>query len=58
MIATIIYILGIIAAIWCVLDILKKNSGLITKILLILLVLALSWIGVALYYFWLRKVIK
>lgn len=58
MIATIIYILGIIAAIWCVLDILKKSSGLVTKILLIILVLALSWIGVALYYFWLRKVVK
>ncbi|MBP5571791.1 MAG: hypothetical protein J6X39_03895 [Bacteroidales bacterium] len=54
MIGTIIYILGVIAAIWCVLDILKKNVSLITKILLIVFVLALSWIGVALYYFWLR----
>ncbi len=55
MIGTIIYILGVIAAIWCVLDILKKNVSLITKILLIVFVLALSWIGVALYYFWLRN---
>ena len=58
MIATIIYILGVIAAIWCVLDILKKKSGIITKILLIVLVLATSWLGVILYYFWLKNVIK
>ena len=55
MIGTIIYILGVIAAIWCVIDILKKKANFITKLLLIILVLATSWIGLALYYFWLRK---
>ncbi|MCQ2144250.1 MAG: hypothetical protein MJY72_00745 [Bacteroidales bacterium] len=55
MIAKIIYILGVLAAIWCVLDILKKNCGLIEKILLCVLVLACSWIGIAIYYFLLRN---
>lgn len=58
MIATIIAILGWIVAIWCILDILKKKCDLIKKILLIVLVLALNWIGVALYYFWLRNVVN
>lgn len=55
MLAKIVYILGIIAAIWCVLDILKKNIGLVPKILLIILVLATSWIGFVVYYFFLSK---
>lgn len=55
MLAKIVYILGIIAAIWCVLDILKKNIGLIPKILLIILVLATSWVGFVVYYFFLSK---
>lgn len=56
MIGKIIYILGLIAAIWCVIDILKKSSiGLIGKILLCILVLATSWIGLAVYYFILRN---
>ena len=56
MIGKIIYILGVIAAIWCVIDILKKkNTSLLIKILLCVLVLCTSWIGLALYYFWLRK---
>jgi len=55
MIAKIIAILGWICAIWCIIDILKKNCDLLKKILLIVLVLALNWVGIALYYFWLRK---
>lgn len=55
MLAKIVYILGIIAAIWCVLDILKKNIGLVPKILLIILVLVTSWIGFVVYYFFLSK---
>ncbi len=52
----IIYILGIVAAVWCVLDIFKKNSlNLLWKIILCIAVLATSWIGFAVYYFWLRK---
>ena len=50
--AKIIYILGIIIAIWCVYDIFKKPKlGLIGKILLSIVVLALSWVGFVVYYF-------
>lgn len=50
--AKIIYILGIVIAIWCVLDIFKKNSiGIVGKILLSVAVLAFSWVGFCVYYF-------
>ncbi|MBO4565904.1 MAG: hypothetical protein J5695_04085 [Bacteroidales bacterium] len=56
MLATIIYVLGIIAAIWCVLDILKKPKlDLLWKIILIIAVLATSWLGFLLYYFLIRQ---
>jgi len=52
MLATIVYILGIVVAIWCVLDIFKKPKlGLIGKILLSILVVAFSWVGFVVYYF-------
>lgn len=52
---TIIYILGIVCAVWCVLDIFKTaKCGLIGKIIYAVLVLACSWIGFAVYYFLLR----
>ena len=51
-----IYILGIIAAIWCVLDIFKKNTlNTLWKVILCIAVLATSWVGFIVYYFWLRK---
>ena len=50
--AKIIYILGIVIGIWCVLDIFKKTSiGIIGKILLSIAVLAFSWVGFIVYYF-------
>ena len=50
--AKIIYILGIVIAIWCVLDIFKKHKlGLVGKILLSIAVLAFSWVGFVVYYF-------
>lgn len=53
--AKIIYILGIIIAIWCVLDIFKKTKiGLIGKLLLSIAVLAFSWVGFVVYYFFLK----
>ena len=56
MLGTIIYLLGIVAAVWCVLDIFKHNSlDLIWKIVLTIAVLATSWIGFAVYYFLLRN---
>ncbi|MBQ9399418.1 MAG: hypothetical protein IJU27_02090 [Bacteroidales bacterium] len=55
MISTIVYIVGVVLAIWCVLDIFKKPKlGLLGKILVSILVLATSWIGLAVYYFVLR----
>lgn len=55
MLAKIIYILGIVLAVWCVLDIFKTSKyGIIGKILISVLVLALSWVGFAVYYFLLR----
>ena len=55
MLAKIVYIVGVIAAIWCVLDILKKNKlNLLWKIVLIIAVLATSWIGLLVYYFLIR----
>ncbi len=55
MLATIIYILGIIAAVWCVLDIFKHNKlDLLWKIILTVAVLATSWVGLLVYYFIIR----
>lgn len=54
MIETIIYLAGVILAIWCVIDILKKPIGLVGKIVMAIVVLATSWIGSLLYYFWAR----
>ena len=46
MLGTIIYILGIVAAVWCVLDIFKSNKlEPLYKLLLAIAVLAFSWIG-------------
>ncbi|MBR1869804.1 MAG: hypothetical protein IJ799_07055 [Bacteroidales bacterium] len=56
MLSKIVYILGIVAAVWCVLDIFKKDKlDLVWKIVLCIAVLATSWVGFAVYYFWLRK---
>ncbi len=55
MLAKIVYILGILAAIWCVLDIFKNaKAGIIGKIILAVVVVATSWLGFAVYYFLLR----
>ncbi|MCR5325818.1 MAG: hypothetical protein K6E37_03600 [Bacteroidales bacterium] len=56
MLASIIYIIGIIAAIWCVIDIFKKPKlDLLWKIVLTVAVLATSWIGLLVYYFIIRE---
>ena len=55
MLGTILYILGIICAVWCVLDIFKTaKCGLVGKIIASILVLLCSWIGFAVYYFLVR----
>ena len=56
MLGTIIYIVGLIAAIWCVLDIFKKPKlSLLWKIVLCIAVLATSWLGLLVYYFLIRE---
>ena len=50
MLASIIYIVGIVLAVLAVLDILKKPISLVGKIICCVLVLATSWIGLAVYY--------
>ena len=52
---TIIWLAGLICAIWCVLDIFKKPVGLVGKLVMTIIVLATSWVGLALYYFWARN---
>ena len=55
MIATIVYIAGLIAAIWCVLDIFKHNRlAPLFKVLLAIAVVAFSWVGFLVYYFLIR----
>ena len=52
---SIIYLLGVIISIWCVLDIFKKKIGFFEKLIIAILVLATSWIGFAVYYFFVRN---
>ena len=56
MLGMIIYIIGIIAAIWCVIDIFKHDKlDLLWKIVLTIAVLATSWVGFLVYYFLIRN---
>ena len=56
MLASIIYVIGIIAAVWCVLDIFKHDKlDLLWKIVLCVAVLATSWVGFLAYYFIIRE---
>ena len=55
MFAKLIYIVGVVLAIWCVLDIFKHNKlSLLKKVLLSIAVVLFSWIGFAVYYFLIR----
>ena len=51
---TLIWLAGVVCAIWCVLDILKQPIGLVGKLVVAIAVLATSWVGIAVYYFWAR----
>lgn len=46
----IIYLIGLVLSIIAVLDILKKPISLVGKIICSVLVLATSWIGLAVYF--------
>lgn len=52
MLATILYIAGLVLAILAVLDILKKPISLVGKIICCVLVLITSWVGLLVYYFY------
>lgn len=49
---TIIGILGLIACIWCILDVWKKSHvDTLIKVLITIGLLVTNWIGLAVYYF-------
>ena len=52
---SILYIIGLVCAIWCVLDICKKPITVAGKIICSVVVLLTSWIGMLVYYFWARN---
>lgn len=54
----IIYIAGLVLAILAVIDILKKNISLPWKIIWVVLVLATSWVGLAVYYLFAKNRIE
>lgn len=55
MLSKIIYILGIVLAVLAVLDIIKKPISLVGKIICSVLVLATSWLGLAVYYLYAKN---
>lgn len=56
MITTIVYIAGIVAAVWCVLDIFKHDKlEPLYKVLLSIAVVAFSWVGFLVYYLLIRQ---
>ena len=52
MIGTIVWLIGLVCAIWCVLDIFKKNISTGGKVIAAVVVLLTSWAGLAVYYFY------
>lgn len=52
--ATLVYIVGVVLSIIAVLDIFKKPISLVGKIICAVLVLATSWIGLAVYFLFAR----
>ena len=55
MIGTIIWLIGVILCIKAVLEIWKWDIDSVKKLLVIILVLLISWVGLAVYYFWGRE---
>lgn len=54
MAATIIYVVGVILGVVAVLEILSQPINLLSKILVSAFVVITSWIGIAVYYLFLR----
>ncbi len=55
---TLIYIVGVLCCIWCVVDVWKHKVGVIWKIILTILLLCCSWIGLLVYYLIVRNLLK
>ncbi len=53
-----IYVVGVIFTIWCVVDLWKHKIGLIWKIILTIVLLCCSWVGLLVYYLIIRNLIK
>jgi hypothetical protein len=55
----IIYILGVALGLWCVYDLFKnKTIDVVLKILIAIILLSCSWVGVLIYYFFVRDRLK
>ena len=54
MVATIIYVVGVILGVMAVLEILSQPINVLSKIVISILVVLTSWIGIAVYYLFLR----
>lgn len=54
MIGLIIWLIGLILTIWCVVDIFRRNIPMWGKLLVSVIVLITSWIGLLVYYFYAR----
>ena len=52
MIGSIVWLIGLVCAIWCVLDIFKKNISTGGKVIAAVVVLLSCWVGRAVYYFY------
>ena len=52
---SIIYCIGVVLAILAAIDIAKKPISLVGKIISIVLVLATSWVGIAVYYLYAKN---
>ena len=50
-----LYLIGLVCTIWCVLDICKKNIQTSGKLITALVVLLTSWIGFFVYLLYARK---
>ena len=55
MLASLIYVVGVVLAVLAVIDILKKPISLVGKIISIVLVLITSWVGVIVYYLYAKN---
>ena len=58
MIGTIVWLIGLVCAIWCVLDIFKKNISTGGKVIAAVVVLLTSWVGLAVYFFYGRDLLQ